>query len=630
MNSQNLTRLDALALPLPMTRVAAAPQIRYHQGQEYERDTIKAIGLEEWNVNVQDGQPRVTAKKSSRREFLKTTAIVSGVALSPRFVSAATVETPRGSASFVLKNGLIVDGAGKPGVVGDVLVEGTAIKQVSSTPIQANCPVIDCTDKVIAPGFIDAHSHMDWVLPIEGHAKSTAPFAAQGCTTFVAGNCGFGPSGFRKDTPYLDALTPDMFSDAGLTWRSMDEYFAYLRNLRISHNLVAFAGHGTTRTSIRGFDPSPMSATEMDEMLTLLEEALEQGAPGVSFGLQYAPGVFASMEEIERIAALLVKHDKILAVHGRAYSSLSGEYPPSLMGPPHNLLALEEMIGVARKTGVRLQYSHLMFAGTTTHATYPQCLNAIDKARAEGLDVYIDSYPYHCGNSVLEVVIPRWFREDLPANYRNPEALKRLEMELASFSAVVGLGFDDIQITQTGNPEFSQYDGLSLTQIAEKRGCSPFEAAMFLTENCEGGGPWVLLHKYSNMQIIDALMEHPACLFMTDAVPGERTMNPAAYGSFPLFLQYARDRKRISLELAVRKMTGATADRFRIKDRGYVKPGMAADLTVFDYAAIKDNNTMSTPTEAPDGIAAVFMNGQRILEEGIVDMGVAPGQVLEV
>ncbi|NIA13981.1 MAG: amidohydrolase family protein [Nitrospiraceae bacterium] len=550
--------------------------------------------------------------------------------MAPRFVSAATVETSPGSASFVLKNGLIVDGTGKPGVIGDVLVEGSIIKNVSSTPIQADCPVIDCTDKVIAPGFIDAHSHMDWVLPIEGHAESTASFIAQGCTTFVAGNCGFGAAGFRKDTPHREALTPGMFPGAGLTWNTMDEYFTHLRNQRVSHNLVALAGHGTTRASIRGQDPSPMSGAEMDEMLALLEEALEQGAAGVSFGLQYAPGVFAAMEEIERIATLVAKHDKILTVHGRAYSSLSGEYPPNPLGAPHNVLAIQEMIGVARKTGVRLQYSHLMFAGTTTHTTYTQCLDAIDKARADGIDVCTDSYPYHCGNSILEVVIPRWFREDLPANYHNPEALKRLEMELTMFSALVGLGFDDIQVTHAGHPDFNQYNGMSLTQIADKRGCTPFEAAMTLAENCEGGGPWILLRKYSNMQIIDALMEHPACLFMTDAVPGERTMNPAAYGSFSLFLQYARDRKRISLEQAVYKMTGATADRFRIKDRGYVRPGMAADLTVFDYAAIKDNNTLSEPTQAPDGITAVFMNGQRVLENGNVDTKAAPGQVLAV
>jgi N-acyl-D-aspartate/D-glutamate deacylase len=355
---------------------------------------------------------------------------------------------------------------------------------------------------------------------------------------------------------------------------------------------------------------------------------MDEGAIGVSLGLQYAPGLFAPMDEIKRVAQLAKSKDKILTVHGRAYSILSAEYPINPFGPPHNLLALREMIGVARETGVRLQYSHLMFAGTKSHGTYQQCLAAIDAAIAGGIDVQTDSYPYHCGNSILGVIMPKWFREKLPDNYHNPEALKRLETELLALSTFVGLSYADIQITSAGHPDLKPYEGMFLSEIAAKRGTPPFETFVEFAEKSGQRDTRVLLHKYSNMDIIDALMGHPACLFMTDAVPGKENRNPAAYGTFPLFLQYARDRKRISLEQAVRKMTGATADRFRLKDRGCLKKGMAADVTVFDWLAIKDNTTLTGFDNAPTGIEAVFINGKQVLHDGKVDGQAHAGQLL--
>jgi N-acyl-D-amino-acid deacylase len=529
---------------------------------------------------------------------------------------------------MLLKNGLVVDGTGQPGFTGNVLIKGPRIEEVSRAPIDVDCPGLDCTGKVVAPGFIDAHSHMDWILPLQGHEELRSPFIAQGCTTFVAGNCGYGIAGFRRASPYKKRFNPGLFPDFEMPWDTMEEYYTHLRNIGISHNLANMAGHGMTRASMRGLDPGPLADEEMKELLALLEQAMDQGASGVSLGLQYAPGLFAPMEEIKGVARLVKSKDKILTVHGRAYSSLSAEYEPSLWGPPHNLLALREMIGVARETGVRLQYSHLMFAGVNSHPTCPQCLDAIDQAIAEGIDVQTDSYPYHCGNSILSVIMPKWFREKLPDNYHNPEALKRLETELLALSTFVGLSYTDIQITSVDHPDLKPYEGMFLSDIAAKRGKTPFETFVEFAEKSGQRDTRVLLHKYSNMEIIDALMRHPACLFMTDAVPGKENRNPAAYGTFPLFLQYARDRKRISLELAVRKMTGATADRFRLKDRGYLKKGMAADVTVLDWPAIKDNTTLAAFDNAPAGIEAVFINGKQVLRDGKVDGQARAGQLL--
>ena len=231
---------------------------------------------------------------------------------------------------------------------------------MASSPIDTDAAVLDCSGKVIAPGFIDAHSHMDLVLALADHAARLSSFAAQGCTTFVGGNCGFGTSGFLKDSPFQDQLSSALLPELKVSWNTLSQYQARLRKQGMSHNLSVLAGHGTTRVSICGMKAAPLEEKELSTLLGLLEEALDQGAAGISLGLQYAPGIFAPMEEIDAVARLAQSKDKVLAVHGRAYSCLSGDYPLDPSGLPHNILALEEMIGVARRTGVRLEYSHLI------------------------------------------------------------------------------------------------------------------------------------------------------------------------------------------------------------------------------------------------------------------------------
>ncbi|MBN1343094.1 MAG: amidohydrolase family protein [Phycisphaerae bacterium] len=567
-------------------------------------------------------------RPSTRRSFLKTTGSATAAALSSK-LGRPVFAAPRDAATCtLLKHGLIVDGTGKKAFLGDVLIKGAKIDAVSTTPIDAQCPTIDCTDKVIAPGFIDAHSHMDWVLALEGQPELKSPFLAQGCTTFIAGNCGYSAGGFRKDSPHKKRFNPGIFPDFDLAWNTMAEYFDHARKIGMTHNLVNMVGHGTARLSMRWDDPSPLSDAEMTELLMLLEQAMDQGAHGVSLGLQYTPGIFATSDELKRIAQLVAKKDRLLTVHARAYSALSPDYEVKSFGMPHNVLAIKEMIDLAKATGVRVQFSHLIFAGTLTHRSYAQALEMIDKARADGVDIVFDTYPYHCGNTGITVVLPKWFREGLPANYTNPTALKRLELELTSMTALLGFGYEDIQITYAGNPDLNQYNGMFLSEIAKQRNMRPFDVAIDFAQHAEARGAWVLLHKYSNMEIIDALMKHPAALFMTDAVPVKWLRNPAAYGSFPLFLQYARDRKLISLEEAVRKMTGATAERMRIKDRGFVRKGLAADLAVFDYKTIKDNTTLKDFDRPPTGIESVFLNGKQVVKSGKVNESIKAGLVI--
>ncbi|MFO7964843.1 MAG: amidohydrolase family protein [Desulfobacterales bacterium] len=533
---------------------------------------------------------------------------------------------PTADSRFLLKNGFIVDGTGRPGYVGNVLIRGEKIEAVSRESIDIDCETMDCSGLVISPGFIDAHSHMDWILCIEGFERLKTPYTDQGCTTFVTGNCGYSPGGYRKNSPYKNMLQLGADRGFDLYWDTMDELFAHLERTGLSHNIVHFAGHGTSQASMRGLDPKPLTGEELNELLFLLEESMDQGAAGVSFGLGYEPGIFFPKDHIMSVARLVKKKNKLITVHGRAYSCVSGFYED--VSTPHNVLSLREMIEIAEESGVRLQYSHLMFAGSKSHPTYAQCLEELDDAVSRGVDVKIDTYPYHCGNSIINVILPPWFLANVPSNYHNPEAVAGVEKGLEAMSQVVGFGYNDIQLTYAGHSEYDPYNGMFIGEISQKRNMRPAQVVLELSEKTNGRAR-ILNHNYSNMEVVDALIRHPDCLFMTDAVVSmQGVQNPASFGAFPLLLQYSRDRKLLSLEEAVYKMTGATAERFNIQDRGFIRAKTAADITVFDWENIKDNNTVEQTDRAPTGIEAVFMNGRQVKKDGKVDGAANAGVVI--
>jgi N-acyl-D-amino-acid deacylase len=533
---------------------------------------------------------------------------------------------------LLLKNGLIVDGTGAPGKNGSVLLRGGVIEKVFYGRADVKCPAVDCSGKVIAPGFIDMHSHNDWFLASKGRMEFKAPFTRQGITTMVGGNCGFSASNIKKNIrPEYLALISDNLFKAGfdtVNWRSLKEYMAACRKAGLTHNLAMLAGHGTARASIRGYDASPLRKEESAEMLKLLEQAMDEGARGVSLGLQYEPGIFAGFDELAGIARLVKKKDRILTVHARAYSALSPGYPIKPFGKPHNLIALEEMIEVARRTGVRLQISHLMFAGTKTWRSCDRALELIDRAIDEGIDVKFDTYSYSCGASVINVVMPAWFRANIPANYDDPAALRRLRLEIFGMTALLGFGYGDVQVTYGNHEDLNRFNGMFADEIAKARGTSKFRALVDVSRLSKGVAR-VLNHRYSDPAIIDKLMKHRACLFMTDAwVESSGFQNPAAYGCFPRFLQLSREKGVISLEECVRKMTGASAERMGLKDRGIIREKMAADITVFNYNTIRDNTTVDRTDVRPDGIEAVYINGTRVLDGGRLDEKARPGMIL--
>lgn len=511
---------------------------------------------------------------------------------------------------------MIVDGSGSAGFRGDVLVDADRIVALAPGHLDApDARSVDCEGMVLAPGFIDLHSHNDWFLAVpKTQAAWIDPFLRQGITTFVTGNCGFGVAGFKPDTGHRGLLENNLFKagHAGLRWSSFAEYFALLESQGLPANLACLAGSGSIRASVSGHDSGPLSQAGRAEYEFLLLKAMDEGAIGLSFGMGYAPDIFFPYDELVRGAKLAARRGGLVTIHARAFSKVSGAYPLRPFGTPHNLLALQECIALARDSGARLQVSHLIFVGKRTWSTLDAALSMIDQARADGVDVAFDTYAHHSGATVITGILPDWFMAALPEGYDNPRLLRRVKYLMRISFALLGFGFGDIRLAAGNHPELEPFNGLYFDQIAKARGLGPFENYIDIAKKSASTAR-LLIDQYSNPDLVATLMRHPASHFMTDAwIEPAGLQNPAALGCFPLFLERARQGV-IPLELAVRKMTGANADRAGLKDRGYLKPGAHADIVVFDAASVRDR---SANGEAPKGIAGVWVNGVQVIKDG--------------
>lgn len=518
------------------------------------------------------------------------------------------------SDGYLLKGGTIVDGTGAPAISGDVLLREGNIKEISRGSIEANAEIVDCAGKVVAPGFVDLHSHMDF-LAAEGDQRAFDSFTRQGVTSFVGGNCGFSSFAYAPDSPHQGLLKQGLFKDDAGRGR-YESFMDQIANSGVKSKVISLAGHGTARTSLSGFEARDLSTDEHNRLLKLLDEAMDDGAAGVSLGLQYKPGIFASRDELASVATLVKRHDKLLTVHARAYSNFSGTYPMNPFGRDHNLRAIEDMLNLARETGVRLQFSHLILVGSRTWANVDEVIALFDEAIAEGVDVKFDMFSYPCGATLLNTFLSEWFMAKMPGSLSNPLDLLKIRAEAFAGFKIVGFGFGDMQMTAANCSEYERYDNLFIPDIARAVGKSSFATVIDILK-CSNAEARVLNHSYYSQEVIEKLMTHPAAIFATDAwsEPGG-TANPAAYGNFPHFLELARDKKLLGLEDAVHRMTGAAAARLSDSSAGELREGRAADITVFDPLTIKAGDATKNPQAAPTGIAHVFVDGDKLLFDG--------------
>ena len=518
----------------------------------------------------------------------------------------------------LLKNAKIYDGGGTDPFLGSILIDEDRIAGVFNTSDgleNGYDTVIDLEGKSVAPGFIDCHSHNDWFAVKKDPLPYFEPFIRQGITSFVTGNCGLSVIGFEPDSPHVDKIGGGLFSYNGTKGVYPDaESFLNAVDGATPCNIATLAGHCSARAGISGYENRDLTEDEQKRMLACLERDLKSGAAGVSLGLMYEPGVYAKTDELRKIVELCVKYDKPLTVHARAESKVSLSYP-ELLGRSHLLRALDELVEISKGTNLKLQYSHAIFVGRKSFADKPEFVKIIEDIRKAGVRAQFDIYDELKGVSVITVVLPDWYRGMSEAERKKPFNHFKLKVLIAATVKLLGFGFDDIEIAYIG-PGYEKYEGKTVHQLAVEYGKKDLDMYLQLCKESDFKGR-VNMGPYTTNEIIRDFEHNPLCLYMTDAWLEEHgVQNPALYECFPRFLQDSLKGTGDTLPATINRMTGATADRFMLRDRGYLRTGCYADITVFDEDELK--------TAVPDekhafGITKVFVNGKLIFSDGKVD-----------
>ncbi len=503
----------------------------------------------------------------------------------------------------ILRGGRIIDGTGAAAFPGEIVVANGLIVSVlpgeaarTSVPAE-EAEVVDCSGLVIAPGFIDAHSHSDLKI-LENRTEKLL----QGVTTEVVGNCGFSAYPAPEDPQRLREFANGILcGDDRWGWASASEYLESAAKSRVA-TAVSLAGHGSLRIRVAGNTTRALTGREMDSMRGLLQDALEQGAAGFSSGLMYAPGSGASPEELIALCRVVARRGGVYATHMRSYSA-------SLMQ------AVEEQIAIAEASGCRLQISHLQAAGEEYWPLQPRALAAIEAASVRGVDVAFDAYPWLAGSTVLTQLLPQSALDGgmprLLARLTNPQERERIAPLIKGEAH-----WDRVVITSVAFNE-AFLVGKSVQEIAERRGTDPQNVVMDLLVEQQGN-----VNIVEHCQSIDnlrALLTHPLGIVITDGVYTRGRSHPRLYGTFPLLLgHFVRERKWLSPEEAVHKVTGRPAAVFNLGDRGRIAEGCVADLTIFDPDAIRTDAAYERPDVPPVGIQSVWRSGRRIVNAGQV------------
>ena len=508
----------------------------------------------------------------------------------------------------LFRNGSIYDGTGSAPVAGDVLIEDDRILKVGGSISDEADRVIELGGLAICPGLIDAHSHNDFFYDREDSEKFYRPFVEQGITTQITGNCSFSPFGMEPDTPHREKIGGGLF-DAQHPGSFADFKARAEGNLFV--NLVPLIGQGSVRAGMTGYDPAPYTPEQIERELTYVREAMEGGAFGGSFGFMYEPDRYAKEDEIIAFAREIAKYDGIVTVHPRACSIVSADYP-LLTKKSHLEMGLDEAVEIMHKSGCRLVYSHLIFTGARSWKLKDKMLKVFHREREKGNPIAFDNYAFHYGASVITVVFPEWYAQLSEEEAKKPLNRRKLELTILMYRKVLGIDWDDMVVAYISD-EHPEYEGKTIPECAAEEGLSNLDMYLKLVDLSNRAGS-IYLGKYYNDEIVRSLMEDDLSVFMTDAwVEDKGLQNIAAFQTFPQFFLLAK-RYGIPAERIVRKMTGATADRYRIPDRGYLKPGFKADITVLDLKNLKVNE--KKPDFKPGGIVHVFVNGKPVLESG--------------
>jgi N-acyl-D-amino-acid deacylase len=506
-------------------------------------------------------------------------------------VWALAALAPAADFDILIRNGRIVDGTGNPWFRADVGIIGDRIARIGRLPAATAYKVIDAADRIVAPGFIDVHTHIEGSIEKVPRADN---FILDGVTTVVTGNCG----GSRPD---------------------LAQWFAELEKLGIGINVASLIGHNTVRREVMGMANRPATAEEISRMQALVEKAMREGAVGFSTGLIYLPGTYSTREEVIALAAAAGKHGGVYASHMRD----EGESV---------LEAIEEAVSAGKAAGTSVELSHFKIDNRRLWGSSDQSLALVEKFRREGVDVVVDQYPYDRSSTNLGITLPSWAFADgkIQENLANPDTRKKIIEEMEKKLRELGHSNYDYAMVAEYEPDRS-YEGKTITEITRLRGGNGVAAEIeTILEMIAQGGAQMVYHSMSN-EDVERILRYPHTAIASDGGVREFGIgmpHPRSYGTNARVLaEFVRRRKLLTLEDAIRRMTSLPARTFRFKDRGLVREGLAADLVIFDPEKVDDKATFVQPHQYSTGFDFVLVNGRVMVEDGKI-LDVRPGRIL--
>ena len=521
---------------------------------------------------------------------------------------------------LLLTNARLVDGTGNPWRRSCVGVrQGSIVLVGPEHDMPEAAKVMDMGGHVLCPGFIDSHSHSDVRLLDEPLAK---PKIMQGITTENMGldSMSVAPIADANKAAWATHLSGLAGTSAHpWNWNSFASYLDAVDAVKPSINVSSYAGLGTIRLDVMGMEERPPTPAELRAMEERVARCMEEGARGISAGLIYTPNKYQSTGELVALARVAARYDGLFDVHMRNEADCMEE-------------ALHEVLHIAAETGIRVLITHFKVRGRRNWGQADKYLDIIDKARARGIDISIAQYPYTANSTLMHVVVPPWYHSRgadglLKALVDEREQVKKDMLTTEgweNFSQV--MGWDNIYVSSVASEKNAWCEGKSAVALGEARGVSPEDAILdLLVEEKLAVG--LLGHGMCEADLVQGI-QHPTMCLITDGLLSGGKPHPRTYAAFPRFLaRYVREQRLLTLEEAVRKMTSCSAQKLRMARKGFIMPGMDADMLVFDEERILDVNSFENPRVHPQGLDYVFVHGELVVDHG-VHTGARPGRTV--
>jgi len=538
--------------------------------------------------------------------------------------------------TLVIKNGMVMDGSGGPAFRADVIVRDDRIVDVGLFPDANGLETIDAEGLVVSPGFIDVHSHLDFVFPSPRHPEILKSWVHQGVTTIVAGNCGFSPAPVNPDiTDDLNIYWQFAVPDGGLEyhWDTMGEYLGYLENNGLAYNVAILTGHNTIRLNTMGSGARFAGDDDIRIMKEQLRESLEAGSIGLSVGLNYWPGTYSNSEEVMAVASVLKDFNRPLVCHPRG---LSYTYDA----------AIAEMIEIAEAYSIPLHISHHMGGLVPDMNVRTRTDELLSQAEARGLKLGFDNMPWTTGSTALMSYFPPslmdggadLFFQRLQDPVIRKEVIDELKNHIPTWPTWENRYWTDkwfapdMRVCGFQKDHNRRFEFMQMQEIADALGKDLYEAGIDLLIE-ENGRLFCFMGLFDHPEdddVVNYLISDPKCSIMTDVVGVDyHTHTPVVYGAFTKVLgTLARDKGFMTQEEAVRRMTSLPAEQMQLKDRGLIRKGAFADITIFDPKSISNKATFEDPFHLSEGIAHVIINGEPVLNKGVYSIESLPGQII--